>query len=359
MLSIYIACLVLALAVAAPQDSAWVSLQASAPIDNTLHFKAAGEVPFSDIWEDFKKTHKKEYEPEEEKKRMEIFEINLKKIEMHNYLHMKGLKSYRLGVNEYADMEHKEFVSIMNGLKMRKPTDPQPHHSRSTYMSPLAPVTLPDEVDWREKGYVTPVKNQGQCGSCWSFSTTGALEGQHFRKTGKLVSLSEQNLVDCSTKWGNNGCEGGLMDNAFQYIEDNDGIDTEESYPYMAKEGTCHFKSRDVGATDIGFTDVTPHGDEDKLKEAVGTVGPVSIAIDASHESFQLYKDGVYDEPECSSEQLDHGVLVVGYGNEDGQDYWLVKNSWGESWGDEGYIYMARNKDNQCGVASQASYPVV
>uniref|UniRef100_A0A224YDL5 Cathepsin L n=1 Tax=Rhipicephalus zambeziensis TaxID=60191 RepID=A0A224YDL5_9ACAR len=148
------------------------------------------------------------------------------------------------------------------------------------------------------------------------------------------------------------------MDNAFKYIKANKGIDTELSYPYNATDGVCHFKKGDVGATDTGFVDI-PEGDENKLKKAVATIGPVSVAIDASHESFQFYSEGVYDEPECSSDQLDHGVLVVGYGTKDGQDYWLVKNSWGTTWGDEGYIYMTRNKDNQCGIASSASYPLV
>lgn len=310
-------------------------------------------------WEDFKVTHKKKYESiHEENARKDIFIGNLKKIEMHNYLHDKGMKSYRLGVNEYADMGSQEFRTFMNGFK---PSNYTKHpRDKMTYLglSPFLKVQLPEKVDWREQGAVTPVKNQGQCGSCWSFSATGSLEGQHFRKTGKLVSLSEQNLVDCSTEWGNNGCNGGLMDNAYQYIKDNDGIDTEQSYPYMAEDEPCHFKSRNVGATDNGAVDL-PQGDEQALKEAVASIGPISIAIDASHQSFQLYASGVYDEPECSSTALDHGVLIVGYGTEDGQDYWLVKNSWGPTWGREGYIYMARNKENQCGVATQASYPVV
>lgn len=148
------------------------------------------------------------------------------------------------------------------------------------------------------------------------------------------------------------------MDNAFSYIKDNHGDDTEESYPYEGVDGTCRFKAQNVGATDTGYTDV-PHEDESALKEALATIGPISVAIDAGHQSFQLYESGVYDEPECSSEQLDHGVLAVGYGTEEGEDYWLIKNSWGPTWGQDGYIKMRRNHNNQCGVATQASYPLV
>jgi len=313
--------------------------------------------PFEDVWADFKQTHEKTYQhPTEEQKRKLIFADNLKRIEMHNYLHAKGLKSYTLGINKFADMEHEEFVKTFNGLRMSSNTTDD--NDRVTYLSPNIPLTLPDTVDWRAKGYVTPVKDQGQCGSCWAFSTTGALEGQTFRKTGKLISLSEQNLVDCSRKFGNNGCEGGLMDNAFKYIKANKGIDTEESYPYEAKDDTCHYNPGTSGAEDTGFVDV-PAGDESKLQEIIATVGPVSVAIDASHPSFQLYHTGVYDEPQCDSQSLDHGVLAVGYGTLNGHDYWLVKNSWGKVWGEQGYIMMSRNKNNQCGIATMASYPLV
>jgi len=316
---------------------------------------AANRGPFNpDLdahWENFKKAFGKTYNGREEVARRFIWEQNVAKIVHHNLQADVGIHSFKRGLNEFADMSHEEFVRTHNGYRRTGKSN------ASVFVEP-SNVVLPDTVDWRNKGLVTPVKNQGQCGSCWAFSTTGSLEGQHKKKTGNLVSLSEQNLVDCSGDEGNQGCEGGLMDSAFEYIKRNGGIDTEASYPYTAQDGSCHFKKSDVGATVTGYVDI-PSGDEDALKKAVATVGPISVAIDASHESFQTYDNGIYDEPECSSDQLDHGVLVVGYGTEDGNDYWLVKNSWGKTWGMKGYLKMSRNKNNQCGIATQASYPLV
>jgi len=306
-------------------------------------------------WQAFKLQFNKIYEEVEDMFRMKIFMENKQKIAKHNQLFGQGNKSYSLRMNKFGDMLHHEFVSSVNGFKRNYNLSLA---TGSLFLSP-SNIVLPKEVDWREKGYVTPIKDQGSCGSCWSFSATGALEGQHFRKSGTLVSLSEQNLIDCSTKYGNEGCNGGLMDQAFEYIEYNHGIDTEEAYPYKGRQGKCHYKKQNRGATDTGFVDI-PSGDETKLQEALATVGPVSVAIDASHESFQFYHQGVYDEPSCDSQELDHGVLVVGYGTtEDGIDYWIVKNSWGTTWGEDGYIKMTRNKNNQCGIATQASYPLV
>jgi len=323
---------------------------------------AATAVSFFEVvveeWEVWKLVHGKTYnDTSEEKFRMKIFMENKAKIAKHNHQAVLGHKTYFLKMNHFGDLLHHEFVQTKNGY--RNDLRAKNLLKGATFIAP-ANVAVPDEIDWRTKGAVTPVKNQGQCGSCWSFSATGALEGQNFRKTGKLVSLSEQNLVDCSKSYGNNGCNGGLMDYAFKYIEDNGGIDTEESYPYEGVDDTCRYKKQDKGASDVGWTDV-PAGDEGALMQALATVGPVSIAIDASHESFQFYSHGVYVEEACDSTQLDHGVLAVGYGKDQdtGKKYWLVKNSWSEKWGDQGYIKMTKDENNMCGVASAASYPLV
>jgi cathepsin L len=303
-------------------------------------------------WSSFKAQHNKSYDAKEDAMRRSIWALNMKRVNQHNIEHANGMHSYKVAMNKFADMTSEEFVAMYNGYK-NAPVRKVEHE----FMTPQN-FKAPDSVDWRDKGYVTPVKDQGQCGSCWAFSAVAGLEGQHFAKTGKLVSLSEQNLVDCSGSFGNEGCNGGLMDSAFSYIKANKGIDTEASYPYKAVDQKCHFKAADVGATVTGFTDI-PSGNEEALTNAIASVGPISVAIDASNWSFQMYSSGVYDEPNCSSTQLDHGVTAVGYGVDNGTPMYIVKNSWAEVWGMKGYIYMSRNGKNQCGIATSASYPLV
>jgi len=287
----------------------------------------------------------------EESMRKAIFLSNIAKIEEHNKKYVIGEESFSLGVNKFTDLLQSEFQSL-NGYR---PSDII--QAESIFVADEG-VELPDSIDWRKEGIVTRVKDQEQCGSCWAFSATGSLEGQHAKKTGQLITLSEQQLVDCSQKFGNNGCNGGLMDYAFKYIKAVGGVELECAYTYTGKDGKCEFEERKVAATLDGFVDIKSE-DEDALKQALATVGPISVAIDASHNSFQLYNSGVYHEPACSQTSLDHGVLAVGYGTENGKDYWLVKNSWGDNWGEDGYIKMSRNRNNNCGIATQASYPTV
>jgi len=278
------------------------------------------------------------------------FAINDDIIETHNARRL----SYTLAHNEFSDMTAHDFFNSRLGYGGQRlvGTVKRPVHTFN------ASVTVPNSVDWVAKGGVTSVKQQGQCGSCWSFSTAGAIEGAYFVATGSLASLSEEDLVQCDTT--DNGCNGGLMDNAFAWVEQH-GIATEAAYPYTSTtasgtRGTCDTtKEKAPAVTITGYSDVAA-GDEDALRTAVAQQ-PVSIAIEADKSAFQLYSSGVLDNSACGT-NLDHGVLLVGYGTDAalGKDYWKVKNSWGSSWGEDGFIRMVRGK-NQCGIASQASYP--
>ncbi|CAF1633814.1 unnamed protein product [Adineta steineri] len=221
-------------------------------------------------------------------------------------------------------------------------------------------VSLPDSVDWRNQNVVEAVKDQGSCGACWAFSAVGSIESAYAIKTGTLVSLSEQQLVDCSRRERNYGCGGGWMDHAFVYVITASGIETESSYPYAAVDQTCVFNPTETTVQICDFVDIAS-GDEVALQQAVATIGPISVAIDAGRSSFQFYQSGVYNEPTCLQRifELDHAVLLIGYGTDGNHDYWLVKNSWSTDWGDQGYMKMTRNQNNQCGIATAASYPII
>ena len=318
-------------------------------------------------WESFKLEHGKSYENKDiESTRRMTFVSNQQRID-HFHRHQEEAKDFSLAMNHLADMDAFEVAATMNGYKL-----PATGGQSALRNSPEAQkflddilnddsIEVPDEIDWRQTlGRVSEVKNQGECGSCWAFASTGALEGQENR-TGKALNgvteLSEQNLVDCVK--ADYGCQGGIMKDAFDYIKAEGGIDSEQSYPYEGVTRKCRFKKDKVAFTDAGSA-ILPVGDEQKLKEVVAKFGPVAVAIDASSFWFQLYHKGVYYNKHCKSkeEELDHGVLVVGYGTDPRKgDYWIVKNSWGPHWGEKGYIRMARNRSNNCGIATTATIP--
>jgi cathepsin L len=269
------------------------------------------------------------------------FKENLVKIAEHNS--ENGTST--VGINQFSDKTKQE-MSRMNGYKASA--------TKNLTAAPLlSTANTPNDVNWVTAGAVTPVKNQGQCGSCWAFSTTGSVEGAEFLATGKLASYSEQQLVDCAGGvYGNMGCNGGLMDNAFKYIEKY-GIEAEATYPYTARDGTCKYDASKTEGTVKSYQDVAP-GNPAQLKAALA-ISPVSVAIEADQIAFQGYTSGVITKG-CGT-SLDHGVLAVGYGTESGQDYFLVKNSWGPSWGAEGYVKIGAGSSNVCGILSAASYP--
>jgi len=302
-------------------------------------------------FEDFKNKHNVDYQTElEHKERLHLFNQNLRYIDSIN---RKGL-SFKLAINHLADKSNEELKILRGKLKSSQKNNGLPFDKSQFSKS------LPESFDWRLYGAVTPVKDQGVCGSCWSFGTTGTIEGALFVKHRKLVSLSSQNLVDCSWGFGNNGCDGGEDFRAYEWIMKHGGIATEESYgQYLQADGYCHFENATIGATLCGYVNVTEY-DANALKIALLNQGPISIGIDASHKSLVFYANGIYYEPNCGSkpDDLDHAVLLVGYGSIGGEDYWLVKNSWSTYWGNDGYVLMSQIENN-CGVTTAATFPII
>jgi hypothetical protein len=288
--------------------------------------------------------HGKSYGTREEYElRLNEFHRKVTYIQKHN----ANPDHHRVALNFMADWTDEEYAKV-RGYKKDLWKGDNVHEFGET--------PLDDAIDWRTKGAVTPVKNQGQCGSCWSFSATGSMEGANFLKNGSLISMSEQQLVDCSrTKGGNQGCNGGLMDLAFTYAETTQ-METEAHYPYTGRDGSCSVTSKDIPLV-TGFKDVKSKSPTELA--AALQLGPVSIAVDGAALAFQLYFGGIVKHF-CGS-SLDHGVLLVGMGTERNTDYWIIKNSWGSGWGEKGYIRVERDmkKDaaGMCGLQLQPSYP--
>uniref|UniRef100_A0AAQ6IJZ1 Cathepsin S, ortholog 1 n=2 Tax=Anabas testudineus TaxID=64144 RepID=A0AAQ6IJZ1_ANATE len=307
----------------------------------------------NEVWSQWKIKHRKDYDNQTESAfRRAVWEKNMQLVLRHNQEASEGKHSFTLGLNHLADMTAEEINEKLNGLKV------EDFDFRNYTFKEANGLSTPQSVDWRKNGLVSPVQNQGLCGSCWAFSSMGALEGQMKKQTGILVPLSPQNLVDCSTNDGNYGCRGGYISKAFSYVIRNGGVDSERFYPYEHQNGKCRYSTAGKAGYCSNFH-ILPQGDEKTLQAAVASVGPVSVAVNAMLPSFHLYRGGLYNVPNCNPMLINHAVLVVGYGTDRGQDYWLVKNSWGTAWGEEGFIRLARNKSNLCGIANFAVYPTL
>jgi len=304
-------------------------------------------------------------------KRFEIYKDNLKRIHLHNE-RAKANKddeesSYTLAPNQFADLTFNEFkdrhLKSPSSSEMSLLSTAHPFALESEILKFSPNATLPKSVNWFTKGCVTPVKDQAKCGSCWAFSSTGAIEGAVCAQTGELLSLSEQELVDCAGPEGEHGCNGGVMDRAFQYVIDQGGICVEEEYPYKATQGMCHRDHCQKHAKIDGYMRI-PRESDRALRAAVAFYGPVAAGIEADRSAFQFYHQGVFTLP-CGK-KLNHAILVAGYGVDEktGGTYWLVKNSWGATWGDKGYVKLARKghhggKAGECGILLSAVTPIV
>lgn len=344
-----------------------------------------GHLAFSmgddEAWLQYKVKFNKTYASEaEEMTRKQIFLDNKHYIESHNTLHaLESLPrkfTFTQGFNHLSDMTTEEINQSLNGFRL--PNDfERPEEELDSMLETILQslnssihqdtsfskawydrLAVPDSLDWRASGRVSKVKDQGKCGSCWSFATVGALESI-LAGRGKPVLLSEQNLVDCSRAYGNHGCNGGLMDLALRYVRDH-GIMSAADYQYTAKDESCKYV-RSKAVTRVRGSTILPRGSEVLLRIALALSGPIPVAIDAGARSFQSYESGVYNDRVCrsSNNALNHAVLLVGYGTDKvGGDYWIIKNSWGSKWGASGYVKLARNRGNLCGVASYAVLPI-
>jgi len=298
--------------------------------------------------------YSKEYSKDEHSYRQKVFLENIKKYEEHN---RNKENTFKMGVNEHSDKTEEEFASIMFMRPISADSLKRMYGNIKVDNTTRSKDPLPTSFDWREKGAVAPVKNQGSCGSCWTYSTTGNIEGVNFLKYNKLVRLSQQQLIDCDkecgtdpvdgTKYCDSGCHGGWMMTAFQSIIKQGGIDTEESYDSFGKTNGCEFKADKIGAKLSSWKMLS--NEEDTLAQQLIETGPISVAFDAS--PIMWYSSGIVTGRSCNPKTMSHAVLLVGFGEENGKKYWIVKNSWGSGWGEKGYFRILRG-GNTCGIAT-------
>lgn len=277
--------------------------------------------------------------------RLGIFISNARLVKAHNLFD----KGFKVSMNKFAAMTPSEYKSHLSAIRFQA----------KIHQSPKENPPSNDSIDWRTKGCVNPIKEQDNCGASWAYSTTQSAEGCYAVKSGTLYNFSEQSLIDCVTEC--NGCGSGMMTDAFRHIAEKQGgaMMASADYPYVGYQSQCKFDSERAKQIGIKGYQQIASGSEKDLASAVASHGPTALLIDASNWSFQLYRSGIYDEPACSSANLNHAVGCVGYGTENSVNYWIIRNSWGEEWGEQGYIRMVKDKNNQCGEATMACYPTL
>lgn len=302
--------------------------------------------------------------------RRDIYWTNLKTISHHNYEFRRGRSSFKMGINQFADKTFEEYsnmYTLNDTMKLKTSKEAKNIKFKPSRIIGLNndKIQADDQVlesfDWRDRGAVTKVKDQKFCGACYAMSTIGAVESQLFIKTGKLVELSEQEMIDCPVKYHSWGCAGGIAFRVFDYIKDKEGLSSSADYPFEGKAGECRASVNRVKIDMKGYGFVmsdTDSVDEKLLRKTVATIGPVTVSMDIDHESFMRYAGGIYYDEECVK-RVNHGALLVGYGTENGVDYWIVKNSFGVLWGEAGYFRIPRNKANDCGVTSSPLFPIL
>jgi len=297
------------------------------------------------------KQYNKQYETDQVSHRYQIFKSNVDFVLNHN---ADPEATYKVAINQFGDLTADEYIRTSGGLFVSP--HPVVESNNEQILAELEKVKEASALDWRDSGVITPVINQGSCGSCWTWSVGGAVEAAWAIQYGDLKRVSAQQLLDCAGSYGNHGCAGGFMDWTFKYLVNSDGICTDSDYPYEGRQGRCRKSNCKPFARIASYGVVQPKNEKQLLK-AVNQV-PVSVAVMASTRGFQFYKSGVINK-NCSRGSLNHAVLLVGYGEDNGMPYWQVKNSWGTNWGEKGYVRIARDAGNMCGIASTASFPVV
>jgi cathepsin L len=304
--------------------------------------------------------------PTEESSRESIFWNNMRKILSHNFNFRRGRTSFKLGINQFAHMTFDEISRNFSPSPAERAR--QTKSAQGTRFIPKTVYSdnsmnlrhLPESFDWRDRGVVTKVKNQFLCGACYAMATLAALESHHLLATGENVSLSVQEIVDCAGDYQTFGCRGGMDFRTIDFVKDRRGISSEAVYPFTGQVGRCRAAEFEKVAIDVKGYGMIPKGkDPTYLKKALIKLGPILVPVDSDLETFKRYSSGIFFDENCKVSQLNHLVLLVGYGHENGEEFWIVKNSYGEFWGEKGFMRIAMNRSNDCGVTKEPIYPII